>query len=121
MSSSRSVVSVACGMPWTLPPGLRRGREVDGGCGRRAPLSAVVDKVAAMTPSSGPPAGAAPGPSPAAFDAATAAVEAALGAGARYADARVVHTRYESMAARNGDIEDLSQAETIGVGVRALV
>jgi TldD protein len=73
-----------------------------------------------MTPSSGPPAGAAPGSSPA-FDAATAAVEAALGAGARYADARVVSTRYESMAARNGDIEDLSQAETVGVGVRALV
>src|SRR3954470_9324135 len=56
-----------------------------------------------------------------AFDAATAAVEAALAAGARYADARVVHTRHESMAARNGDVEDLSQAETAGVGVRALV
>src|SRR4051812_11640222 len=59
--------------------------------------------------------------SPAAFDAATAAVEAALAAGARYADARAVHTRHESMAAGNGDVEDLSQAETAGVGVRALV
>src|SRR3954447_26754096 len=56
-----------------------------------------------------------------AFDAATAAVEAALAAGARDADARVVSTRHESMAARNGDVEDLTQAETVGVGVRALV
>src|SRR3954452_3247235 len=56
-----------------------------------------------------------------AFDAATAGVEAALAAGARYADARVVSTRHESMAARNGDIEDLNQTETEGVGVRALV
>src|SRR3954452_8848463 len=59
--------------------------------------------------------------SPPAFDAATAAVEAALAAGARYADARVVHTRHESMAARHGDVEDLRQAEPGGVGVRALV
>lgn len=32
------------------------------------------------------------------FDAADAAVEAALAAGAAYADARVMHRRYESMA-----------------------
>ncbi|WP_435587308.1 TldD/PmbA family protein [Micromonospora aurantiaca (nom. illeg.)] len=55
------------------------------------------------------------------FDAATAAVQAALDAGARYADARVMHRRYESMSARNGDIEELSQDESIGLGVRALV
>src|SRR5689334_25307444 len=55
------------------------------------------------------------------FDAATAAVEAALAAGARYADARVMHRRYESMAARNGEIEELSQDENSGIGVRALV
>ncbi|HEX6498429.1 MAG TPA: TldD/PmbA family protein [Micromonosporaceae bacterium] len=55
------------------------------------------------------------------FDAATAAVEAALAAGARYADARVMHRRYESMHARNGDIEDLTQDEDAGIGVRALV
>ena len=55
------------------------------------------------------------------FDAATAAVEAALAAGARYADARVMHRRSESMNARNGAIEDLSQTEDAGVGVRALV
>src|SRR5438093_6467210 len=55
------------------------------------------------------------------FDAATAAVEAALAAGARYADARVMHRRYESMSARNGEIEDLTMDEDAGVGVRALV
>ncbi|PWU43876.1 peptidase U62 [Micromonospora globispora] len=55
------------------------------------------------------------------FDAATAAVQAALDAGARYADARVMHRRYESMSARNGDIEELLQDESIGLGVRALV
>ncbi len=55
------------------------------------------------------------------FDAATRAVEAALAAGARYADARVMHSRYESMTAQNGNVEDLSQRDTLGVGVRALV
>lgn len=55
------------------------------------------------------------------FDAATAAVQAALDAGARYADARVMHRRYESMSARNGEIEELTQDESIGLGVRALV
>jgi TldD protein len=55
------------------------------------------------------------------FDAATTAVEAALAAGARYADARVMHRRYESMTARNGEIEELAQDENAGIGVRALV
>jgi TldD protein len=55
------------------------------------------------------------------FDVASVAVEAALAAGARYADARVMHRRSESMNARNGEIEDLSQDEDAGVGVRALV
>jgi TldD protein len=55
------------------------------------------------------------------FDAATAAVEAALAAGARYADARVMHRRYESMSARNGEIRELAQQEDFGLGVRALV
>ena len=36
------------------------------------------------------------------IDLATAAVEAALAAGARYADARVMVVRHETMAARNG-------------------
>jgi TldD protein len=55
------------------------------------------------------------------FDLAAAAVQSALDAGARYADARVIHRRHESMAAHDGDVEDLSQHESLGLGVRALV
>ncbi|GIJ35631.1 TldD/PmbA family protein [Verrucosispora sp. WMMD703] len=55
------------------------------------------------------------------FEVAEAAVQAALDAGARYADVRVMHRRYESMTARNGDIESLDQDESVGLGVRALV
>jgi TldD protein len=55
------------------------------------------------------------------FDAASAAVQAALDAGAVYADARVMHRRYESMTARNGEVQDIGQDEDSGIGVRALV
>jgi TldD protein len=55
------------------------------------------------------------------FHAAGAAVQAALDAGARYADARVMRRRTESMSARNGEIEDVGQYEDAGIGVRALV
>jgi TldD protein len=55
------------------------------------------------------------------FDEACSAVQAALDAGARYADARVMHRRSESMTARDGDIEELTQDESAGIGVRALV
>jgi TldD protein len=55
------------------------------------------------------------------FDAASAAVQAALDAGASYADARVMLRRTESMDARNGEIEELAQDEDAGIGVRALV
>jgi TldD protein len=54
-------------------------------------------------------------------DAAEAAVGAALAAGARYADARVMRRRYESMHARDGAIEAVIQDEDAGLGVRALV
>ncbi|MGQ0608921.1 MAG: TldD/PmbA family protein [Chloroflexota bacterium] len=55
------------------------------------------------------------------FDHAQAAVEAALAAGARYADARVMDRRHESMNARNGEIEGLTQEGSVGLGVRALI
>ena len=55
------------------------------------------------------------------FDEACTAVQAALDAGARYADARVMLRQTESMTARDGDVEDLSSAESAGLGVRALV
>ena len=54
-------------------------------------------------------------------DIATAAVEAALAAGASYADARVMEIRTEAMAARNGVVETLDREERAGVGVRALI
>ena len=55
------------------------------------------------------------------FDEACTAVQAALDAGARYADARVVHRRYEGMSARDGDVDELNADESAGLGVRALV
>src|SRR3954463_15321357 len=55
------------------------------------------------------------------FDAACAAVQAALDAGARYADARVMLRRTEVMNARDGEVEDLTSDESAGLGVRALV
>jgi TldD protein len=55
------------------------------------------------------------------YDEATAAVEAALAGGARYADARVMELRSESMAARNGAVESLDREERAGIGVRALI
>jgi TldD protein len=55
------------------------------------------------------------------FDEASAAVQAALDAGARYADARVMVRRAESMSALDGDVDDLRSTESAGIGVRALV
>jgi TldD protein len=55
------------------------------------------------------------------FDEACTAVQAALDAGARYADARIMLRRTEFMTARDGDVEDLGSAESAGLGVRALV
>ena len=55
------------------------------------------------------------------FDIATAAVEAALAAGASYADVRLMIVRYESMTSKNRAIEELRTTETAGIGVRALI
>ena len=55
------------------------------------------------------------------FEYAEAAVKAALAAGAKYADARVMDRRHESMSARNGEIEGLTQEGSVGIGVRALI
>jgi len=54
-------------------------------------------------------------------DLATAAVEAALAAGATYADARALTSRSESMGARNGVLESLDRTSRAGIGVRALI
>ena len=55
------------------------------------------------------------------FALASHAVEAALAAGATYADARVVDTRSERVTARNGEVESVSSDGSLGLGVRALV
>jgi TldD protein len=55
------------------------------------------------------------------FDYAEAAVQAALEAGARYADARVMLSRDETMSAQNSVVESLRQEERGGLGVRALI
>jgi len=49
------------------------------------------------------------------------AVDAALGAGASYADARAVLRRSQSVATKNGNVEGVSDQETEGIGVRVLV
>jgi len=58
---------------------------------------------------------------PPVFDLASAAVEAALAAGADFADARVVITRTESLEARDGVLEEVTRRDDAGLGVRALV
>src|SRR4051794_27964867 len=55
------------------------------------------------------------------FDEASAAVQAALDAGARYADARVMGRRREAMTARDGDFGASRSDESAGLGVRAWV
>jgi TldD protein len=52
---------------------------------------------------------------------ATVAVEAAVAAGVRYADARVMVVRHETMSAKNRAVEELAQRESAGIGVRALI
>jgi TldD protein len=54
-------------------------------------------------------------------DLAAAAVEAALAAGAAYADARAMESRAEVIEARNGVVEAVDRTERIGIGVRALI
>jgi len=55
------------------------------------------------------------------FELAQAAVEAALAAGATYADARVVFSRNRQLECSNQVLEQLSQREMAGIGVRALI
>src|SRR5207249_4114424 len=54
-------------------------------------------------------------------EACAAAVDAALGAGAHYADARAVVRRSQAVGTKNGRVETLTDAESEGIGVRVLV
>ena len=49
------------------------------------------------------------------------AVDAAVGAGATYADARAVFRRSQSVATKNGNVEAVNDVESEGIGVRVLV
>ena len=55
------------------------------------------------------------------FAAAERGVQAALDAGAGYADARVVWRRQRAVSARNGHLESLDDQDALGIGVRALI
>ena len=55
------------------------------------------------------------------YEIAELAVQAALDAGARYADVRVMHRDQQMLSARNGDIEAVMSSADSGIGVRALV
>ena len=50
-----------------------------------------------------------------------AAIDAATGAGAEYADARVVLKRDQLVATKNGRVERIGDSESEGIGVRVLV
>jgi TldD protein len=49
------------------------------------------------------------------------ALETARRRGAQYADIRIVHTTEQSLAVKNGIVDGLSHAESLGFGVRVLV
>ena len=49
------------------------------------------------------------------------AVQAALGAGADYADARIVQERSESITVRNQEMEGIDRTTSQGIGIRVLV
>jgi TldD protein len=55
------------------------------------------------------------------YEIAELAVQAALDAGARYADVRVMQRGQEMLSARNGEIEAVMSSADSGIGVRALV
>ncbi|MDO8848870.1 MAG: TldD/PmbA family protein [Coriobacteriia bacterium] len=48
------------------------------------------------------------------------ALDAAQTAGARYADARVVETRQQTISVRTGRVEGIENAESLGIGVRVI-
>ena len=49
------------------------------------------------------------------------AIDAAVGAGASYADARAVTRRSQHVATKNGAVDSIADGETEGIGVRVLV
>lgn len=54
-------------------------------------------------------------------DLAQLALDAARSAGADYADVRIIESRDQTVATRNGEVESLLDTESLGLGVRALL
>ncbi|MDQ3867064.1 MAG: TldD/PmbA family protein, partial [Actinomycetota bacterium] len=54
-------------------------------------------------------------------DVARAAIDEAVFAGARYADARALTRRAQSVSTRNRELESISDGDSEGIGVRVLV
>ena len=48
------------------------------------------------------------------FDLLQQAVDSAIASGAKYSDARILSSKSRSIQARNGDIEDFNESESIG-------
>jgi TldD protein len=76
---------------------------------------------AIMTPPARAPTGDLAGPDASVRDLALRALDAARAAGASYADVRFHNTRSQSVGTRERQITGLSDSETSGFGVRALV
>ena len=55
------------------------------------------------------------------FDLLQQAVDSAIASGAKYSDARILSSKSRSIQARNGDIEDFNESESIGIGIREYI
>jgi TldD protein len=55
------------------------------------------------------------------YELAEHAIDAAIAAGAGYADARILVRRAQNVSTKNGEVDSVSDSETEGVGVRVLV
>jgi len=81
----------------------------------------LLDRMSSMTEAMQAPTLAAPAADPMALEVANAALDAARGAGASYADARVGHYRRQNVTTRERRVVSVGDDESFGLGVRVLV
>ena len=48
-------------------------------------------------------------------------IDAAISSGAQYADARILISKSRDISSKDGELEDFSNSENMGLGIRALV
>ncbi len=89
--------------------------------GVRAQPPAVRGPAPAAAPTTGPADLRATSPLPTHAELAQRAIDRARGAGATYADARLVATTRERVEVRDRRVERVSQSDQIGIGIRVLV